>query len=198
MPYFPSSSHPPSKSRIQTDSLLHPSHNKRVSSNTRWTLRLRARILHSAKAYESRGWENNTFVINGRQDSVNLFPSTVQVVPIATRKKNCFFRQLNPLYLYIQGSISTWLFSPARLPIPQDVFNSTFETLYRMTQKSDFWLKLENFFLFPLFPLLLKITFFVKNYFFHIFKLCLYPCKVLYILYELCTEILCNYFCSQS
>jgi len=48
-------------------------------------LRLRARILHCAKAYESRHGREYTFVHKRRMDSVDLFPSTVQVVPIATR-----------------------------------------------------------------------------------------------------------------
>lgn len=65
-------------------------------------------------------WErNNTFIKqNGRQDSVNLFPSTVQVVPIATRKIYCFFRRLNPLYLYKIDHVTSYLFSPIIFPVP--------------------------------------------------------------------------------
>lgn len=65
-------------------------------------------------------WErNNTFIKqNGRQDSVNLFPSTVQVVPIATRKIYCFFRQLNPLYLYKIDHAISYLFSPILFSVP--------------------------------------------------------------------------------
>lgn len=71
-------------------------------------------------------WErNNTFIKqNGRQDSVNLFPSTVQVVPIATRKIYCFFRQLNPLYLYKIDHAISYLFSPILFSVPSILSNA--------------------------------------------------------------------------